>query len=152
MAKKIKYDRGFNKRYETLKRNFYKEKARNNIYSGVRLPTKKEFYGWNVIGDEDGKHSALDVIKAFKILKTKKDEKALLESYNKMLKDRSKVDEKSYWGVQSKYTDFTSLAKHRTISGILGDSYALHYVIQYRINSGESKSDVLEDLFDDPNY
>ncbi len=137
--------------YKKYVEAFRKEKKENNIKNGVRQLTYNQY---RIVRNEDGLSNKEILAKQSK-LATKAQKRRLLNEYKKYaLKpgDRAVFDN-TYWGGNSSRSRLTAeneygtegFGYHRTLSGILGDGHALHFLISGRILQGEDRDKVLDD-------
>ena len=127
---------------------FEKEKKINNIQNGVKQLTYNQY---KIARNEDKLNNKEILAKQTK-LHTEAQKKRVMEDYEKYaLKPGEKaVFDNTYWGGKSRQTlsdPFKSegIGYHRTLSGLLADGHALHFLIAGRISHKEDKDTVLAD-------
>lgn len=148
MAKKKKQKTS--KEYGLYKKIFKQERAIGNIKNGVRMSTFKEF-------KEDMKeynNNIVAILNEQRML-TPELKKKVWRDYKKFRKQNLKpgdytIQEGTYWGGTSKSQseniagyDVEGLDYHTSLSGLLHDKHAVHFLISRRIADGENQKDVL---------
>lgn len=139
------YKAGYKKYVEA----FRKEKKINNIKNGVRQLTYNQY---KIVRNEDKLNNNEILAKQSK-LATKAQKRKLLNEYKKykLRPGEKAVFDNTYWGHTraeiSEENEFGTegFGFHRTLSGILGDGHAMHFLISSRILQGEDRDTVLDD-------
>lgn len=157
MKKLRNYKVGYKKYVES----FIAEKRGNNIVNGVRRLSYKKYVerrndGWTNkdilygVKDENGKRIKDTSQAILDPAQKKKTWKKYLEARKNFKMGESMVQDETFWGGNSPRSKFNfenaeGLGYHTTLSGLLGSTYGLHFIIANRIISGEDKDDVLSD-------
>lgn len=133
-------------RYGQYKKLFQKEKKIHNIKNNVRQLTRKQF---EAVIKEAETNSIKKILAKQTILATAKLKKDTLKRYNKAIKANLKpgdfaIYDDTYFGENNEETE--GLGYHRTLSGLLKDRDAVHFLISDRIIAGEDRYDVLADF------
>lgn len=139
------YKAGYKKYVEAFKN----EKKENNIQNGVRQLTYNQY---KIVRNKD-KLSNKEILAKQTKLATEAQKRKLLKEYRKYaLKPGEKaVFDNTYWGhtwaKTNEENEFGTegFGYHRTLSGILGDGHAMHFLIAGRILQGEDRATVLDD-------
>ena len=157
MKKQREYKVGYKKYVES----FQAEKRDNNIVNGVRQLSYKKYRerrndGWTnkeiLYGAKDSSGKRIkDTSQAIlDPAQKKKTWKKYLEARKNFKPGESMIQDETFFGKNSPRAKFNfdnteGLGYHTTLSGLLGSTYGLHFIIANRITTGESKSDVLSD-------
>lgn len=141
MAKK------WTKDYLAYRDKYYAEKRRGNIKRHQTVFSYKEFREAEKAG-----FSSYKILKSQRILKTKEEERKTWRLYKKLRKVYSRGEtieaETQYFteGGEGETEDVTlELGYHYNLSGLLNDREAIHFMITFRIGSGEERPEVLAD-------
>ena len=138
--------RKWSKEYQAYRQKYYAEKKRGNIKKHQVVFSQKEFREAKKEG-----FTGYEILKSQKILKTKEEENRVWRTYKKLRKYYSRGETVStqvehFTGEEDNTTEVDlELRYHYNLSGLLNDRYALHFMIAFRINTGEDRQEVLAD-------
>ena len=138
--KKTKKLRNYNVGYEQYSRKVYEIKKAGNIKRGMRKFSKKYYKKLRADGN-----SNKDILEEQRFL-SKKKQKLAWKTYQKLVKKlkpgEKAIYDNTYWG-RNEY-DEEGLGYHRTLSGLMGDKHAFHFLITNDIlTSDKSREEVL---------
>ena len=138
--KKTKKIRNYNVGYEQYSRGFAELKSYNNLKVGVRKFSKKTYNKLREMG-----YSTKEILKEQMFL-SKKKQKTVWKNYTKLRKNinpgEATLYDNSYWGRNNEKEE--GLGYHRTLSGLMRDKNAVHFLITNDIlTSDKSKEEVL---------
>ena len=138
--KKTKKLRNYNVGYEQYSRKFYELKKAGNLKRGMRKFSKKHYNELRADGN-----SNKDILEEQMFL-SKKKQKLAWKTYQKLVKKlkpgEKAIYDNTYWG-RNEY-DEEGLGYHRTLSGLMGDKHAFHFLITNDIlTSDKSREEVL---------
>ena len=138
--KKTKKLRNYNVGYEQYSRKFYELKKAGNLKRGMRKFSKKHYNELRADGN-----SNKDILEEQRFL-SKKKQKLAWKTYQKLVKKlkpgEKAIYDNTYWG-RNEY-DEEGLGYHRTLSGLMGDKHAFHFLITNDIlTSDKSREEVL---------
>lgn len=128
--------------YEAYRQKFYAEKKIGNVKQGVRVLTANQYRRARKEGINDTK-----ILKAQTMLHSKSEKNYVWREYSKIKKKYSRgeqlVQEGTYFGESRDEEE--GLSYHYSLSGLLKDKDALHFMISSRIDDGEDRMEVLAD-------
>lgn len=140
--KKTKKTRNYNVGYEQYSRGFYELKKAGNLKKDMRKFSKKTYNKLRAAG-----YSTKEILKEQTFLDKKKQKNAW-KAYKKLInKDKLKPGEatlydNTYWGRNNEEEE--GLGYHRTLSGLMRDKHAIHFLITNDILTGDkSREEVL---------
>ena len=138
--KKTKKTRNYNVGYEQYSRKFSELKKSNNLKVGMRKFSKKTYNKLRAMG-----YSTKEILKEQTFL-SKKQQKTAWKNYTKLRKNlnpgEATLYDNTYWGRNNEEEE--GLGYHRTLSGLLRDKNAIHFLITNDILTGDkSKEEVL---------
>ena len=135
------------KAYQTYRDKFYAQKKRGNVKNGVRVLTQSQYKRAQKEGLSDRK-----ILKAQTILESKAKEQQAWREYTKIKKQFSRGEqyemEGTYFGENYDEEDDSlsdGLGYHYSLSGLLHDRHALHFLIAFKIDAGYDRKEVLAD-------
>jgi len=128
--------------YESYRKKFKQEKKIGNIKGGERQNTFNQY----VMMRKEGETNK-SILRAQTILDNK-GKKRIMKDYKTLKIKRGQrvstgVTYRNWQG--ESWNETIDLGSHNTLSGLLHDRQALHYIITSRISNGENKEKVLED-------
>lgn len=130
------------KAYQAYRQKFYVEKKIGNVKQGVRVLTANQYRRARKEGIND-----TNILKAQTLLHSKREKDFVWREYKKIKKTFSRGEtieqEGSYFG--ETYEENEGLSYHYSLSGLLKDKDAIHFMITFRINEGEDRAEVLAD-------
>lgn len=130
------------KAYQAYRQKFYVEKKIGNVKQGVRVLTANQYRRARKEGIND-----TNILKAQTLLHSKREKDYVWREYKKIKKSFSRGEttemEGSYFG--ETYEEDEGLSYHYSLSGLLKDKDAIHFMITFRINDGEDRAEVLAD-------
>ena len=130
------------KAYQAYRQKFYVEKKIGNVKQGVRVLTANQYRRARKEGIND-----TNILKAQTLLHSKREKDYVWREYKKIKKSFSRGEtiemEGSYFG--ETYEEDEGLSYHYSLSGLLKDKDAIHFMITFRINEGEDRAEVLAD-------
>lgn len=130
------------KAYQAYRQKFYVEKKIGNVKQGVRVLTANQYRRARKEGIND-----TNILKAQTLLHSKREKDYVWREYKKIKKTFSRGEtieqEGSYFG--ETYEEGEGLSYHYSLSGLLKDKDAIHFMITFRINDGEDRAEVLAD-------
>ena len=128
--------------YQVYRQKFYAEKKIGNVKQGVRVLTANQYRRARKEGIND-----TNILKAQTLLHSKREKDYVWREYKKIKKTYSRGEtieqEGTYFG--ESYEDEEGLSYHYSLSGLLKDKDAIHFMISFRINDGEDRAEVLAD-------
>ena len=138
--KKTKKLRNYNVGYEQYSRKFYELKKAGNLKRGMRKFSKKHYNELRAEGDTN------KVILERQMFLSKKKQKNAWKNYTKLRKNlnpgEATLYDNSYWGRNNEEEE--GLGYHRTLSGLMRDKNAIHFLITNDIlTSDKSREEVL---------
>lgn len=138
--KKTKKTRNYNVGYEQYSRQFSELKKSNNLKRDVRKFSKKTYNELRSMG-----YSTKEILKEQMFLDKKKQRRAW-KNYKKIREQLNPGEaatyDNSYWGENNE--EIEGIGYHRTLSGLLRDKNAFHFLITNDIlTSGKSREEVL---------
>ena len=126
--------------YEAYRQKFYAEKKIGNVKQGVRVLTANQYRRARKEGINDTK-----ILKAQTLLHSKREKNYIWREYKKIKKRYSRGEtleqEGTYFG--ESYEEDEGLSYHYSLSGLLKDKDAIHFMISQRIADGEDRVEVL---------
>lgn len=130
------------KAYQAYRQKFYVEKKIGNVKQGVRVLTANQYRRARKEGINN-----TNILKAQTLLHSKREKDYVWREYKKIKKSFSRGEttemEGSYFG--ETYEEDEGLSYHYSLSGLLKDKDAIHFMITFRINDGEDRAEVLAD-------
>lgn len=130
------------KAYQVYRQKFYAEKKIGNVKQGVRVLTANQYRR-----ARKKKMNDTSILKAQTLLHSKREKDYVWREYKKIKKTYSRGEtieqEGTYFG--ETYEDDEGLSYHYSLSGLLKDKDAIHFMISFRINDGEDRAEVLAD-------
>lgn len=130
------------KAYQVYRQKFYAEKKIGNVKQGVRVLTANQYRR-----ARKEKMNDTSILKAQTLLHSKREKDYVWREYKKIKKTYSRGEtieqEGTYFG--ETYEDDEGLSYHYSLSGLLKDKDAIHFMISFRINDGEDRAEVLAD-------
>ena len=138
--KKTKKTRNYNVGYEQYSRKFYELKKAGNLKRDMRKFSKKTYNKLRAMG-----YSTKEILKEQTFL-SKKKQKTVWKNYKKLRKNlnpgEATLYDNSYWGRNNEEEE--GLGYHRTLSGLMRDKDAIHFLITNDIlTSDKSREEVL---------
>lgn len=130
------------KAYQVYRQKFYAEKKIGNVKQGVRVLTSNQYRT-----ARKKKMNDTSILKAQTLLHSKREKDYVWREYKKIKKTYSRGEtieqEGTYFG--ETYEEDEGLSYHYSLSGLLKDKDAIHFMISFRINDGEDRAEVLAD-------
>lgn len=130
------------KAYQAYRQKFYVEKKIGNVKQGVRVLTANQYRR-----ARKEKMNDTSILKAQTLLHSKREKDYVWREYKKIKKTFSRgetIEQKgTYFG--ETYEEDEGISYHYSLSGLLKDKDAIHFMISFRINDGENRAEVLAD-------
>lgn len=130
------------KAYQVYRQKFYAEKKIGNVKQGVRVLTANQYRR-----ARKEKMNDTSILEAQTLLHSKREKNYVWREYKKIKKTYSRGETIEQGGTYfgESYEDEEGLSYHYSLSGLLKDKDAIHFMISFRINDGEDRAEVLAD-------